>query len=107
MRILLFTPYLRPISLSVGLVTCHTAFGQNANPLPLSGRPAGNGSVSSTQTAIPGTTTSVNTLNPAIEVQGPYTGSAKSAERTPFSGKLSLREAIQRGTQYNLGAVGI
>ena len=107
MKIPPITPYLRLIAFFLALALSHTSFGQNLNPLPLSGRPAGNGSVSSTQTAIPGTTTSVNTLNPAIEVQGPYTGSAKSAERTPFSGKLSLREAIQRGTQYNLGAVGI
>jgi outer membrane protein TolC len=107
MKIKLCTPYLRPIPFFLILVLSHTAFGQSANPLPLSGRPAGNGSVSSTQTAIPGTTTSVNTLNPAIEVQGPYAGSANSAEKTPFSGKLSLREAIQRGTAYNLGAVGL
>jgi outer membrane protein TolC len=63
--------------------------------------------VTSTQTAIPGTTTSVNTLNPAIQVQGPYTGSANSTNKLPFSGKLSLREAIQRGIAYNLGSVGV
>ena len=84
-----------------------SARGQTANPLPLSGRRAGNGSVVSTQTAIPGTTTSVNTLNPAIQVQGPYAGSANSTNKLPFSGKLTLREAIERGMAYNLGAVGI
>jgi outer membrane protein TolC len=46
-------------------------------------------------------------LNPAIQVQGPYTGSANSAAKTPFSGKLSFREAIHRGVAYNLGAVGL
>jgi outer membrane protein TolC len=99
------TPYLRPITYF--LAAALTALGQSANPLPLSGRPAGNGSVSSTQTAIPGTTTSVNTLNPGIEVQGSYAGSANSAEKFPFSGKLSLREAIQRGVAYNLGGIGL
>lgn len=78
-----------------------------ANSLPLSGRPQGNGSVASTQTAIPGTTTSVNTLNPAIQIQGPYAGSANSTTSAPFSGKLSLSEAITRGLGYNLGSVGL
>jgi outer membrane protein TolC len=110
MTMLPLTLYLRPVAFFPAvflLLFDGPAFGQSANLLPLSGRPAGNGSVSSTQTAIPGTTASVNTLNPAIQVQGPYTGSANGAERKPFSGKLSLREAIQRGIAYNLGAVGL
>ena len=108
MTILTFTAHWRSAQLLPVLLLFHgAAFGQNGNPLPLSGRPAGNGLVSSTQTAIPGTTTSVNTLNPAIEVQGPYAGSANGAEKLPFSGKLSLREAIQRGIAYNLGAIGL
>src|ERR1700730_9057184 len=110
MTILKFTHYLRsaPLFPAVFLILVHgAAFGQSGSPLPLSGRPAGNGSVSSTQTAIPGTTSSVNTLNPAIQVQGPYAGSANGADKAPFSGKLSLREAIQRGSAYNLGAIGL
>jgi outer membrane protein TolC len=110
MTILPFRPYLRsaPLFAVVFLLLFHgAAFGQSGSPLPLSGRPPGNGSVSSTQTAIPGTTTSVNTLNPAIQVQGPYAGSANGADKAPFSGKLSLREAIQRGIAYNLGAIGL
>lgn len=58
-----------------------------------------------TQSSVPGTTTSVNTLNPAVQVQGPYTGSIPG--KTPFSGRLSLREAVERGLQYNLGAIGM
>jgi outer membrane protein TolC len=45
----------------------------------------------------------VNTINPSIQVEGPYVG---SVQIKPFSGKLSLREAVERGLQYNLGAVG-
>ena len=56
---------------------------------------------------MPGTTTSVNTLNSTVQVQGPYAGSADSTGKIPFSGKLSLREAIERGLAYNLGAVGL
>src|SRR5678809_196342 len=61
------------------MATC--AFGQLGAPsrqgqaasaiqLPLSGRPGGNGSVTATELPVPGTTTSVNTLNPAVQVQG-------------------------------------
>ena len=81
--------------------------GSQAAPLPLSGRTVQTGSVTTTETAVPGTTTSVNTINPAIQVQGPYSGSASSTGRLPFSGKLSLREAVSRAVDYNLGAIGL
>jgi outer membrane protein TolC len=77
-----------------------------ASPLPLSGRAGQSGSVTAVESPIAGTTTSVDTINPSVQVQGPYTGSASSTARMPFSGKLSLREAIARGLDYNLGAVG-
>ena len=54
---------------------------------------------------MPGTTTSVNTINPTVQAQGPYAGSAEG--KTPLSGRLSLRDAVERGLQYTLGAVGI
>jgi outer membrane protein TolC len=77
-----------------------------ATQLPLSGRSGQTGSVSTTQAPLPGATTSVNTINTSVQVQGPYAGSSGSVARLPFSGKLGLREAIQRGLGYNLGAVG-
>src|ERR1700730_4680558 len=49
--------------------------GAQANPLPLSGRSGASGGVATTQTAIPGTTTSVHTLNPTIQISGAYSGS--------------------------------
>ena len=79
--------------------------GATANALPLSGK-AATGSVTATESSVPGTTTSVNTLNPVVQVQGPYAGSTSSAAM-PFSGKLSLAEAIQRGLHYNLGSAGL
>jgi outer membrane protein TolC len=82
------------------------AAAPSATSLPLSGRTAQSGSVTATQSPIPGTTTSVNTLNPTIEVQGAYAGSVSGAQ-PPFSGKLSLQEAVERGIKYNLGAVGM
>jgi outer membrane protein TolC len=84
-----------------------TSQGAQAAQLPLSGRTGQSGSVNSAETPTPGTTTSVNTLNPTVQVQGPFTGSANSTAAMPFSGHLSFREAIQRGLQYNLGAVGL
>jgi outer membrane protein TolC len=84
-----------------------TSQGAQAVQLPLSGRPGQGGSVNTTETAVPGTTSSVNTLNPTVLVVGPYTGSASSVAAMPFSGQLSFREAIQRGLVYNLGAVGL
>src|SRR5262249_9153120 len=50
---------------------------------------------------------SVDTINSSVLVQGPYTGSASSTSALPFDGKLSLRNAIERGIGYNLGPVGV
>ncbi len=81
--------------------------GTVANQVPLSGRTGEGGGVIATQSPVAGTTNSVNTINPSIQAQGPYTGSATSTTKMPFSGKLSLRDAIARGLQYNLGSVGL
>ena len=81
--------------------------GSPAVVLPASGRNNQGGSVGATGQPVPGTTTSVNTLNPSVQISGPYTGSARSTAAMPFSGKLSLQEALQRGLAYNLGAVGL
>jgi len=40
-------------------------------------------------------------------VQGSYAGSTSSTAAQPFSGKLSLKEAIDRALAHNLGAVGM
>src|SRR5438067_8398976 len=79
--------------------------GTVANQLPVSGRTAQTGSVTTVQSPVPGTTTSVNTLNTSVEVSGSFAGSASSTAKAPFSGKLSFREAIQRSLDYNLGSI--
>src|SRR4051794_35414549 len=81
--------------------------GATATQLPLSGRTGQGGSVQATQAPVAGTTNSVNTINPSIQAQGPYTGSVLSTSKMPFSGRLSLRDAIARGLQFNLGSVGL
>ena len=78
-----------------------------AAQLPLSGRNPQGGSVTTTQTAIPGTTNSINTINPTVQVQGPFAGSTPGVAKVPFSGRLSLREAVDRALEFNLGAVGL
>jgi outer membrane protein TolC len=76
-----------------------------ANQLVLSGRAGQSGSVSAQQSAVPGTTQSVNTLNSTVSVQGPFAQSIRADK--PLQGRLSLREAVQRGLIYNLGSVGL
>jgi outer membrane protein TolC len=78
-----------------------------ATQLPLSGRNSQSGSVTATQSTTPGVSSTVNTLNPTVQVQGAYSGSISGISNAPFSGKLSLRDAIRRGLEYNLGAVGL
>jgi outer membrane protein TolC len=78
-----------------------------ANTLPLSGRSGGNASVTATEAPIAGTTDSVDTINPSVQVQGAFAGSFYGANARPFSGKLSLRDAIARGLSYNLGAANL
>src|SRR3954451_5305209 len=71
--------------------------GSQASQLPASGRTGQNGSVNSVQTPVPGLTSSVNTLNSSMVVQGPFAGSVGSSK--PFTGKVSLREAIERALE--------
>ncbi len=78
-----------------------------ATPLPLSGRAGNSGSVTAIEAPIAGTTNSVTTINPSVQVQGPYAGSSSSTAKLPFTGKLSLRDAIQRGLNFNLGAANL
>jgi len=79
----------------------------SAVALPASGRNNQGGSVGAADQPVAGTTASVNTLNPSVQISGPYSGSARSTTAMPFSGKLSLQEALTRGLAYNLGAVGL
>jgi outer membrane protein TolC len=75
--------------------------------LQASGRNSQGGSVGATELPVSGTTTSVNTLNPSVQISGPYAGSMRSTTAIPFTGKLSLEEALKRGLGYNLGAAGL
>jgi outer membrane protein TolC len=75
--------------------------------LPASGRSNPAGAVGIGEQPVAGTTTSVNTLNPTVQISGPYSGSAPSGPAKPFNGALSLQEALDRALAYNLGAIGM
>jgi len=106
-------------TISICLIVSSTVFAQFgpgpvsgagqsvATQLPLSGRAAQVGSVTATQSPVAGTTNSVNTINPAVQASGTYTGSAQSTVKMPFSGKLSLKDALARGLEFNLGQIGL
>lgn len=85
------------VALAAGLAH---AQGSQAAPLPLSGRAPQAGTVTATQQSQPGN--GVNTLLPTLNASGAYAGGIPAA--TPFNGRLSLRDAIERGLGYNLGA---
>jgi outer membrane protein TolC len=71
-----------------------------AAPLPLSGRAPQAGSVAAVEGA--STAAGINTLNPGVSVSGEFAGSTRGLR--PFTGRLSLADAIGRGLAYNLGA---
>ena len=108
MRNILLMLVVTPV-MALAQVGARTASGSTsvATQLPLSGRTAETGSAAAVETPIPGATTSVNTINTTVQVSGPYAGSAPSVRQQPFNGKLSFREAIQRGLEYNLGTIGL
>ena len=96
--------------LFAGLV--HAQLGQqgssggasSALQVPLSGRTQGS-SVTATQSVVVGATASVNTLNSSVQVQGNFAGSV--AGGPPLTGKLTLKDAVDRALAHNLGAIGL
>jgi len=78
-----------------------------ASQLPLSGESPQIGAVIVGQAPVPGTTTSVNTLNVTTQTLGPFSGSINGSARRPLSGALRIADAIDRGLDFNLGAEGI
>ncbi|HTS75036.1 MAG TPA: TolC family protein [Bryobacteraceae bacterium] len=113
------TTLMKPSGIALSIVFASAAFAQgplgapapssaatSATSLSASGR-TGQGSVGITEQPVPGTTTSVNTLNPSVQISGPYSGSARSTAAMPFNGRLSLDDALKRGLAFNLGSIGM
>ena len=76
-----------------------------AQQVPLSGRTQGGGSVVAQQSASASTTSSVNTVNTTITVQGAYQGSVPGVAEGDGPISLTLADAIVRGLRYNLAGL--
>jgi outer membrane protein TolC len=57
--------------------------------------------------SVPADSASIVKTSSSIQVQGALAGSIRRTGEQSFSGMLSLRDAIQRGLEYNLSAVGL
>src|SRR5260221_13305389 len=75
-------------------VTSPPAQGAVTSQLPLSGESPQGGAVIVGQAPVPGTTTSVNTLNVTTQTLGPFSGSVNGSARRPLSGALRIADAI-------------
>jgi outer membrane protein TolC len=80
------------------------ASGTRATQLPLSGRGPNGTSVEQLPNAP--ATTSVNTINTQVNVQGAYAGSVLDPQAPSGSVTLTLADAVRRGLQFNLGIAG-
>jgi outer membrane protein TolC len=76
-----------------------------AQQVQLSGRSQGGASVVVQQSATGSTSSSVNTLNPTIQVQGNYAGSVDVAEPGCGPVELTFAGALRLGLTYNLGGL--
>jgi outer membrane protein TolC len=92
------------VSATAQIQTPAQGSGARATQLPLSGRQSGGASVEQLPTAPP--TTSVNTLNTQVNVQGAYAGSTIDPQPPVGSIVLTLADAVRRGLQFNLGIAG-
>ncbi len=75
-----------------------------AQLLTLSGLPQGGSSVQAQQNAVSGSSSN-NTVNSTIQVQGAYQGSVRAEIEGSAALPLTLDEAIRLGLRYNLGGV--
>ena len=76
-----------------------------AQQVQLSGRSQGGANVTVQQSASGSTSSSVNTLNPTIQVQGSYSGSVDAAEPGNGPVDLTFAKALRMGLAYNLGGL--
>lgn len=78
--------------------------GTRPMQLPLSGRQQGGAAVQQSGTPTP--SSSVNTTNTQIQVQGAYNGSVPDKNVAPGTIRLTLADAVLRGLETNLGIIG-
>jgi len=78
-----------------------------AQQVPLSGKQPQGGTVEPLESTQPGQggSSSRNTLNPSVQIQGAYQGGVPTGEVTAEPLALTMEDAIKRGIKYNLGAI--
>lgn len=76
-----------------------------AQQVQLSGRSQAGANVSVQQSASGSTSSSVNTLNPTVTVQGNYAGSVDAPMADNGALDLDFAQALDLGLRYNLGSV--
>jgi outer membrane protein TolC len=72
--------------------------------VPLSGRASSGATVRQSASSPPGS--SVDTLNPQVEVDAPYNGSIPGKDNPQGTITLTIEDAVRRGLATNLGVVG-
>jgi outer membrane protein TolC len=79
---------------------------QRAQQVQLSGRSQSGATVSAQQSAAQsGGSSSVNTVNSVVQIQGSYQGSVPAPASGNGPAALTLSEALRMGLQYNLGGI--
>jgi outer membrane protein TolC len=76
--------------------------GSQGSLLPLSGRPPETGTVTLTSPAASG----LDGASPSLQVQGTFSGSIGGPNQL-LPAMLSLRDAVQRGLEFNLGLISV
>lgn len=90
-------------SAQIGATSSGATGSSRATPLPLSGRSAQAGSVSSQQNANEGS--GVSTVQSSIQVSGDFQGGIPAANAPAGPITLTLSDAVKKGLRANLGAV--
>ena len=94
-----------PALAQLGAPAAARAPASQAAPLPLSGRAPETGSVAITLSASGGAPGSGEPAASSVQVTGTFSGSVSGDAGQPALKALSLRDAVQRGLEYNLGLV--
>ncbi|NYF88745.1 TolC family protein [Tunturiibacter empetritectus] len=112
-----FITLLHPIFAAIALVSFTAVIAQaqggsssgaqssKAQQVQLSGRSQGGASVSVQQSGSSSTSSSVNTINSTVQVQGNYAGSVNAPMDGTGPVDLTFAQAIQLGLHYNLGGI--
>jgi len=104
-----------PLTIVCGIVSPHAVFAQQPPPppppttpllLPISGAPQAGVVTTNEETTPDGRTTSSNTLNGSVQIQGVFVGSTPAGRATLEPLPLNLNDAIRRGLSFNLGVIG-